>query len=29
MQVEPRLHERTLTGNDVSQVYSMTGWRIG
>ncbi len=28
-QVEPRLHERTLTMNGVSKAYSMTGWRIG
>jgi aspartate aminotransferase len=29
VQVEPRLHERTLTVNGVSKSYSMTGWRIG
>jgi aspartate aminotransferase len=28
-QVEPLLHERTLTLNGVSKAYSMTGWRIG
>ncbi|MDE0967901.1 MAG: pyridoxal phosphate-dependent aminotransferase [Octadecabacter sp.] len=28
-QVEPRLHDRTLTMNGVSKAYSMTGWRIG
>ncbi len=28
-QVEPRLHERTLTMNGVSKSYCMTGWRIG
>jgi aspartate aminotransferase len=28
-QVEPRLHERTLTVNGVSKAYCMTGWRIG
>ncbi|MDQ3124493.1 MAG: pyridoxal phosphate-dependent aminotransferase, partial [Pseudomonadota bacterium] len=28
-QVEPRLHERTLTMNGVSKAYAMTGWRIG
>jgi len=28
-QVEPKLHERTLTMNGVSKAYSMTGWRIG
>ncbi len=28
-QVEPGLHERTLTVNGVSKAYSMTGWRIG
>ncbi|HEV7372838.1 pyridoxal phosphate-dependent aminotransferase [Arenibaculum sp.] len=28
-QVEPRLHDRTLTVNGVSKAYSMTGWRIG
>ena len=28
-QIEPRLHERTLTVNGVSKAYSMTGWRIG
>jgi aspartate aminotransferase len=28
-QIEPRLHERTLTVNGVSKAYCMTGWRIG
>lgn len=28
-EVEPRLHDRTLTMNGVSKAYSMTGWRIG
>ncbi|MDE3060417.1 MAG: pyridoxal phosphate-dependent aminotransferase [Pseudomonadota bacterium] len=28
-QVEPGLHERTLTVNGVSKAYAMTGWRIG
>ncbi len=28
-QVEPLLHDRTLTLNGVSKAYSMTGWRIG
>ncbi|MFP4328925.1 MAG: pyridoxal phosphate-dependent aminotransferase, partial [Paracoccaceae bacterium] len=28
-QVEPGLHERTLTVNGVSKTYAMTGWRIG
>lgn len=28
-QVEPGLHERTLTLNGVSKAYCMTGWRIG
>ena len=28
-QVEPRLHDRTLTCNGVSKAYAMTGWRIG
>ncbi|MFC4351776.1 aspartate transaminase [Fodinicurvata halophila] len=28
-QVEPTLHERTLTVNGVSKAYCMTGWRIG
>ena len=28
-QVEPRLHERTLTINGVSKAYCMTGWRLG
>ena len=28
-QVEPALHERTLTCNGVSKAYAMTGWRIG
>ena len=28
-QVEPGLHERTLTINGVSKAYCMTGWRIG
>ena len=27
--VEPKLYERTLTVNGVSQAYAMTGWRIG
>ena len=27
--VDSRLHERTLTINGVSKVYSMTGWRLG
>lgn len=29
VQVEPLLHERTLTVNGVSKAYAMTGWRIG
>lgn len=29
VQVEPQLHNRTLTVNGVSKAYSMTGWRIG
>jgi len=29
VQVEPGLHERTLTVNGVSKAYAMTGWRIG
>ncbi|MEM1344040.1 MAG: pyridoxal phosphate-dependent aminotransferase [Pseudomonadota bacterium] len=29
VEVEPRLHERTLTVNGVSKAYAMTGWRIG
>ena len=29
VQVEPGLHERTLTMNGVSKAYCMTGWRIG
>ena len=28
-QVEPELHDRTLTMNGVSKAYSMTGWRLG
>ena len=28
-QVEPELHDRTLTINGVSKAYSMTGWRVG
>ncbi|WP_397544715.1 aminotransferase class I/II-fold pyridoxal phosphate-dependent enzyme [Roseovarius salis] len=28
-EVEPGLHERTLTCNGVSKAYAMTGWRIG
>ena len=28
-QVEPKLHDRTLTVNGVSKAYCMTGWRIG
>ena len=28
-QVEPALHDRTLTMNGVSKAYNMTGWRIG
>jgi aspartate aminotransferase len=28
-EVEPGLHERTVTMNGVSKTYSMTGWRIG
>ncbi len=28
-QIEPRLHERTLTMNGVSKAYCMTGWRLG
>ncbi len=28
-QVEPALHDRTLTVNGVSKAYAMTGWRIG
>lgn len=28
-QVEPTLHDRTLTVNGVSKAYAMTGWRIG
>ncbi len=28
-QVEPALHDRTLTVNGVSKAYCMTGWRIG
>lgn len=28
-QVEPALHDRTLTINGVSKAYSMTGWRVG
>ena len=29
VQVEPGLHDRTLTMNGVSKAYAMTGWRIG
>jgi aspartate aminotransferase len=28
-EVEPGLHDRTLTMNGVSKAYAMTGWRIG
>jgi aspartate aminotransferase len=28
-QVEPGLHERTLTVNGLSKAYCMTGWRLG
>lgn len=28
-QVEPKLHDRTLTTNGVSKAYAMTGWRVG
>ncbi|MCE2509726.1 MAG: pyridoxal phosphate-dependent aminotransferase [Alphaproteobacteria bacterium] len=28
-QVEPQLHDRTLTLNGVSKAYCMTGWRVG
>src|SRR3546814_18705586 len=28
-QVEPKLYDRTLTVNGVSNAYCMTGWRIG
>ncbi len=28
-EVEPALHERTLTVNGASKAYAMTGWRIG
>jgi aspartate aminotransferase len=28
-QIEPKLHDRTLTLNGVSKAYSMTGWRLG
>ncbi|MCE2481487.1 MAG: pyridoxal phosphate-dependent aminotransferase [Alphaproteobacteria bacterium] len=28
-QLEPELHDRTLTVNGVSKAYAMTGWRIG
>lgn len=28
-EVEPKLHDRTLTINGVSKAYAMTGWRIG
>ncbi len=28
-EVEPSLHERTITINGVSKAYAMTGWRIG
>jgi aspartate aminotransferase len=29
VQIEPKLHGRTLTMNGVSKAYCMTGWRIG
>ena len=29
VQLEPRLHERTLTLNGCSKAYCMTGWRVG
>jgi aspartate aminotransferase len=29
LEVEPKLHDRTLTMNGVSKAYAMTGWRIG
>jgi aspartate aminotransferase len=29
VEVEPSLHDRTLTVNGVSKAYAMTGWRIG
>ncbi len=29
LQVEPRLHDRTVVVNGVSKTYAMTGWRIG
>lgn len=28
-EVEPELHQRTLTLNGVSKAYAMTGWRLG
>jgi aspartate aminotransferase len=28
-EIEPGLHDRTLTCNGVSKAYAMTGWRIG
>ena len=28
-EIEPKLHDRTLTMNGVSKSYCMTGWRIG
>src|SRR5882724_3992875 len=28
-QIEPELHDRTLTVNGVAKTYAMTGWRIG
>ena len=28
-QIEPALHDRTLTVNGVAKTYAMTGWRIG
>ncbi|MGF1626551.1 MAG: pyridoxal phosphate-dependent aminotransferase [Alphaproteobacteria bacterium] len=28
-EVEPALHDRTLTLNGVSKAYAMTGWRVG
>jgi aspartate aminotransferase len=28
-EVEPKLHDRTLTLNGVSKAYCMTGWRLG
>ncbi len=29
VEVEPRLHDRTVTMNGCSKAYAMTGWRIG